>query len=409
MKHHDVRMRGFASRHDIDEALAILRARIRPLPSEIVHLDDAFERVLAKDIVAAADVPHFDRSAVDGYGVRARDTFGASDYNPIPLTLKGEVLPGHPLDLTLGENEAVRIMTGAPLSKGADAVVMAEYAEEEGGMVNILQPISPFKNVGRIGEDIRRGDVVLTCGRKLRPQDLGVLASIQVARVPVYRRPTVALVITGNELIAVGQPLMGCQIVDSNSLTLSGLVRRLGAIPVRKGIIRDDHGLIKEAIQNATEDVVIIAGGTSVGAEDFAPLIVQELGELVVHGVAMRPSSPVGFGFMQQRPIFLIPGNPVSALVSFDAFVGPTLQLMQGLDPTFPYAKVRGRLTRKIASAIGRVDFVRVRLTDAGVDPLRVSGASILSSATRADGFVVVDKNVEGLDEGEEVEVYVYG
>jgi molybdopterin molybdotransferase len=364
--------------------------------------------VLAEDIVAGVDVPPFERSAVDGYGVRARDTFGASDYNPIPLSLKGEVLPGHGLDVALGVAEAVRIMTGAPLPAGADAVVMAEYAEEEGARVHILQPISPFKNVGRIGEDIRRGEVVLRRGRKLRPQDLGVLASIQCAHVPVYRRPTLALIITGNELVEVSTPLRGCQIVDSNSVTLSGLARRLGAVPVRKGIIRDDYQHIKQAIQQAAEDVVIVTGGTSVGAEDFAPLIVQELGELVVHGVAMRPSSPVGFGFIQQQPIFLIPGNPVSALVAFEAFVGPTLQRMQGLKPAYPYARVRGQLTRKIASAIGRVDFVRVRFTEAGVEPLRITGASILSSTTRADGFVIVEKNSEGLDEGQEVEVYVY-
>jgi molybdopterin molybdotransferase len=408
MQHHDIRMRGFATRHDVDEALALLRQRLTPLPSEVIALDEGLDRVIADDVVAAIDVPHFDRSAVDGYGVRARDTFGAADYNPIPLILKGEIFPGRALDLTLMASEAVRIMTGAPLPAGADAVVMAEYAEEDGDHVNILQPISPFKNVGRRGEDIRRGDVVLTRGRKLRPQDLGVLASIQVAHIPVYRQPTVALIITGNELVDVCDPLTGCHIVDSNSFTLAGLSRRLGARPVRKGITRDDYHLIKEAIQKATEDVVLITGGTSVGAEDFAPLIIQELGELVVHGVSMRPSSPVGFGFIQQQPIFLIPGNPVSALVAFDAFVGPTLQLLQGLQPTYPYAKVRGTLTRKIASAIGRVDFVRVRCTAAGIEPLRVTGASILSSTTRADGFVIVDKNSEGLDEGQEVEVYVY-
>jgi molybdopterin molybdotransferase len=408
MKHHDIRMRGFATRHDVDEALALLEQRISPLPSEVIALDEGLDRVLAEDIVAAVDVPHFDRSAVDGYGVRARDTFGASDYNPIPLTLTGEILPGRALDITLGANEAVRIMTGAPLPTGADAVVMAEYAEEEGDRVNILQPIAPFKNVGRIGEDIRRGDAVLSRGRKLRPQDLGVLASIQVAQVAVYRRPTVALIITGNELVSVHEPLTGCKIGDSNSFTLAGLSRRLGALPVHKGILRDDYDVIKDVIQQSSEDIIIITGGTSVGAEDFAPLIIQELGELMVHGVAMRPSSPVGFGFIQQQPIFLIPGNPVSALVAFDAFVGPTLQLMQGLKPVYPYVKMRGKLTRKIASAIGRVDFVRVRCTDAGVEPLRVTGASILSSTTRADGFVIVDKNSEGLDEGQEVEVYVY-
>src|ERR671925_984171 len=196
MERHDIRVRGFATRHDVDEALAILAQRITPLPVETIPLDEGLDRVLAEDVVAALDVPHFDRSAVDGYGVRARDTFGASDYNPIPLTLKGEIFPGRGLDLTLSANEAVRIMTGAPLPAGADAVVMAEYAEEDQGSVNILQPIAPFKNVGRVGEDIRKGDVVLRRGRKLRPQDLGVLASIQVAQIPVYRRPMVALIIT---------------------------------------------------------------------------------------------------------------------------------------------------------------------------------------------------------------------
>lgn len=408
MKYDDIRMRGFTTRHDVDEALAILQQRITSLPPEVIPLEEGLERVLAEDIVASVDVPHFDRAAVDGYGVHARDTFGASDYNRLPLTLIGEVLPGQAIDRTLRPNEAVRIMTGAPLPPGADAVVMAEYAEEEGEYVHILQPLSPFKNVGRVGEDIRQGDLVLTRGRKLRPQDLGVLASIQVTQIPVYRRPTVALIATGNELVRANEPLTGCHIVDSNSFTLGGLSRRLGALPVPKGIIRDDYQVIKEAIQQAHEDVVIVTGGTSVGAEDFAPLIIQELGELLVHGVAMRPSSPVGFGFIQQQPIFLIPGNPVSALVAFDAFVGPALQLMQGLQPAYPYAKVRGKLIRKIASAIGRVDFVRVRCTGAGVDPLRVTGASILSSTTRADGFVIVDKNSEGLNEGQEVEVYVY-
>jgi molybdopterin molybdotransferase len=408
MESHDIRMRGFTTRHDVDEALALLLSRIAPLPSEVIALDDGLDRVLAEDITAGLDVPHFDRSAVDGYAVRARDTFGASEYNPLALTLKGEILPGGALDFALGANEAVRIMTGAPLPSGADAVVMAEYAEEEQRQVNILQPIAPFKNVGRVGEDIRCGDVVLARGRRLRPQDLGVLASIQACTVAVYRRPRVALIITGNELVPVGEPLTGCQIVDSNSLTLAALSRRLGAVPVHKGIIRDHYQAIKTIIQQASEDVVIVTGGTSVGAEDFAPLIIQELGELVVHGVAMRPSSPAGFGFIQGRPIFLIPGNPVSALVAFDAFVGPTLQRLQGLPPAYPYAKVRGILTRKIASVIGRVDFVRVRRTAAGVEPLRVTGASILSSTTRADGFVIVDKNSEGLDEGQEVEVYVY-
>ncbi|RMF84260.1 MAG: molybdopterin molybdenumtransferase MoeA [Nitrospinota bacterium] len=411
MKNRDVRMRGFIERQEVDAVLALLHSRIRPLGVETVRLEEAYGRVLAEDVVSEIDVPHFARAAVDGYAVQARETFGASSYNPIEFTLVGEVFPGSPFPQPLQKQQAVRIMTGAPLPPGADAVVMAEYAEERGGKVNIFQPITPYRNVGRQGEDIGKGEVVLRRGRRLRPQDVGVLASIQHLTPRVWRRPTVALLITGNELVKAGEERIEgtTKIVDSNSYVLWGLIEQYGGIPHRKGIIRDHYETIKRAMQEATEDVLLITGGSSVGAEDFAPLILSEIGELLVHGVAMRPSSPTGLGFLEDRPVFLLPGNPVSAMVAFEAFVGPTLQMMQGLEPHSIYPRVEGVLKRKVTSAIGRVDYVRVRFVEGNlVEPLRVSGASILSSTTRADGFIIVEKNSEGFDEGEKVEVYIY-
>lgn len=412
MQNRDVRMRGFKERHDVDEVLALLRSRLRPLDVERVSLDQAFGRVLAEDVRAGIDVPHFERAAVDGYAVQARETFGASSYNPVEFEVVGEVFPGTPVQTPLQKNQAMRIMTGAPIPPGADAVVMAEYAEEKEGVVNIFQPITPGRNVGRIGEDIKKGEVVLPRGRQLRPQDVGVLASIQHVTPLVWRKPTVALIMTGNELVeAEGkEPLVGTtRIVDSNSYVLWGLIEQYGGIPHRKGIIKDQYEAIKTVLQEATEDILVVTGGSSVGAEDFAPLILSELGELVVHGVAMRPSSPTGLGFLGERPVFLLPGNPVSAMVALEAFVAPAIQMMQDLEPHLIYPRIEGILKRKIASAIGRVDYVRVKILAGNeIEPLRISGASILSSTTRADGFLIVEKNSEGYDEGERVEVYRY-
>jgi molybdopterin molybdotransferase len=412
MSNRDVRMRGFKERHDVDEVLALLCSRFQPLAIEAVTLEHAYGRVLAEPVTAEIDVPHFKRAAVDGYALQARETFGASSYNPIEFTVVGTVFPGHPFPATLQKNQAVRIMTGAPLPSGADAVVMAEYAEEKEGVVSIFQPITPSRHVGHIGEDIKKGEEVFPRGRQLRPQDIGVLASIQCFTPRVWKQPTVALLITGNELVPAGgaERIEGtAKIVDSNSYVLWGLIKQYGGIPCRKGIIKDQYDTIKTALQETTEDVVLVTGGSSVGAEDFAPLILSEIGELVVHGVAMRPSSPTGLGFLGQRPVFLLPGNPVSAMVAFEAFVAPSLQIMQGLKPHPLYPKVEGILTRKITSAIGRVDYVRVKILEGNaIEPLRVSGASILSSTTRADGFIIVAKNSEGFNEGERVEVYTY-
>jgi molybdopterin molybdotransferase len=408
----DVRMRGFPSRVDVDEVCRLVRELARPLDSEPVGLGDAAGRVVACEVTAPVPVPGFARSAMDGYAVRGEETFGASDYNLLTFRVIGEALPGRAFAGVVGLGEAVRIMTGAPLPRGADAVVMAEYAREAEGPggreVAVTEAVPPGRHVGQIGEDIQAGQCLLHAGRILRPQDVGALASVGIATIPVVRRPTVRLVITGDELLPPGSMPTGIHIVDSNSVMLEALVRRDGGIPLGGPIVTDRRATVEAALLDPAGDLVLVSGGSSVGAEDHAPLVVAQHGELLVHGVAMRPSSPAGVGRLGGRLVFLLPGNPVSCLCAYDFFGGPAIRLLGGRSFDWPHRRVRASLARKIASAVGRVDYVRVRLTSAGVEPLAISGASILSSTIRADGFVIVGRDSEGHAPGEEVLVYLY-
>ena len=402
-------MRGFAERADVEEVERFLAGCASALDEEPVPLTACVGRVLAAPVVSAFDVPGFPRSAMDGYAVRGEDTFGASDYDPLELVLVGVALPGSPWNGTLAPREAVRIMTGAPVPDGADAVVVAEVCEERDGVVVVRDGVAPRKNVGVRGEDIRRGDAVLSAGRRLRPQDAGLLASIGVAEVGCIRRPRVRLVITGDELLPPGAAPEGARIVDSNSVVLRALVERDGGSCLPHEILPDEPERIRAALAEPGADVVLVSGGSSVGQEDHAPRLVAELGTLDFHGVAMRPSSPTGIGRLPGGSfVFLLPGNPVSCLCAYEFFAGPTLRRLGGRGMEWPHRRVTLPLARKISSAIGRVDYVRVAIEAGRVVPLATSGASILSSTVRADGAVLVPRALEGMPEGAEVEVLLY-
>jgi molybdopterin molybdotransferase len=388
--------------------LRFVAEHARALASEPVDLLACAGRVLAADVTSAVDVPGFARSAMDGYAVRGEDTFGASDYDPLPLRLIGESMPGRPFAGAVGAGEAVRIMTGAPLPAGADAVVMAEVARERGDVVAVREAVPPRKHVGAIGEDLRRGEVVLRAGRRLRPQDAGLLASIGVARVACVRRPRVRFVVTGDELLPAGAMPDGAQIVDSNSVTLRALVARDGGDALRFELLPDRESVIRDALAAPGADVVLVSGGSSVGREDFAPRLVAELGTLDFHGVAMRPSSPAGVGRIGGAFVFLLPGNPVSCLCAYEFFAGPAIRALGGRSRAWPHRRVRLPLARKISSAVGRVDYVRVCIEEGRVTPIATSGASILSSTVRADGCVLVPRGLEGMPEGATVEVLLY-
>lgn len=408
----DVRMRGFAARADVEEVERFLAERARPLDAEPVPLLACAGRVLAADVVAEVDVPAFHRSAMDGYAVRGEDTFGASGYDPLALRVVGEALPGRPFAGRVGPGEAVRIMTGAPLPDGADAVVMAEVCEARGEAVLVRDAVPPRKHVGARGEDLRAGETVLRAGRRLRAQDAGLLASLGVASVSCVRRPRVRLVVTGDELLPAGSPPRGAHIADSNSVVLRALAARDGAECLPFELLPDRPAPIRAALQDPDADAFLVSGGSSVGQEDHAPRLVAELGRLDYHGVAMRPSSPAGVGRVPgprgERFAFLLPGNPVSCLCAYEFFAGPTLRRLGGRSAAWPHRRVRLPLARKISSAIGRTDYVRVAIERGRVVPLATSGASILSSTVRADGCVIVPRGLEGMAEGAEVEVLLY-
>jgi molybdopterin molybdotransferase len=403
----DVRMRGFARRATVEEALAWLDSLTAPLGAESVELASAAGRVLASDIQSTLDVPRFDRSMMDGFALRAADTAGASAYQPLSLSIVGRAMPGAPFTGSLLPGQAVRIMTGAPLPLGTDAVLPAELAETSGEVLLAQGEVSPGKHVGCRGEDIQASDVVLAAGRVLRPQDLGLLASIGRDKVPVVRRPNVRLVVTGDELRPPGHRIGPYEIFDANTPMLAALIERDGGAVLTAGIVPDEVAAILAALREPA-DVVVVSGGSSVGEEDHAPAILAEHGQLAIHGVAIRPSSPTGMGLLDGRLVLLLPGNPVSCLCAYDFFAGRAIRRLAGRRGDWPYRNTRLPLARKLASAVGRVDYARVRISGGQAEPLAIGGASVLSSTTRADGFVIVAADSEGFAAGATVDVLLY-
>ncbi len=401
-------MRGFAARVDVEVVDAFLAEHANALEGETVPLLECVGRVLAEAVEAEVDVPGFARSAMDGYALRGEESFGASSYEAIRLRVVGVSLPGAAYEGELRPGEVVRIMTGAPLPEAADAVVKAEVCEEADGYVSITAAVAPMKNVGAIGEDIAKGEEVLPAGRRLRPQDAGLLSSIGRAAVWCVRSPRVRLVVTGDELLPAGSMPAGSRIVDSNSVVLRALIRRDGGSALPFEILPDQPAKIREAMADDRADVVLVSGGTSVGQEDHAPRLLSELGTLEFHGISMRPSSPTGIGRIGSRLVFLLPGNPVSCLAAYEFFAGPTIRALGGRARRWPHRRVLVPLARKISSEIGRTDYVRVAIEAGRAVPLATSGASILSSTVRAAGAVVVARELEGMAEGRVVEVLLY-
>lgn len=402
----DVRMKGFRNRTTVPETLAWIDSQTTSLAPEVVDISQLAGRILTEDVVSPLDIPGFDRAMMDGFAVIAEDSLGASMYNRLPLRIIGQSLPGNAFPNTVKRGEAVKIMTGAPMPQGTDAVLPVEKVEVDKEQIFAQDAVSPGKHVGYRGEDIACGTTVLSKGRQLRPQDVGVLASIG-ARVSVIRKPRVRIVVTGNELLPPGAAPTGSQIVDSNSPMLAAMIQRDGGLTINPGIVADDPDAILEALRDEV-DVVLVSGGSSVGQEDYAPMLVAKHGELAIHGIAMRPSSPAGMGLLERRLVFLLPGNPVACLCAYDFFAARAIRILSGLSTDWPYRSIRSPLRRKLVSKVGRVDYARVELIGEQIEPIAISGASVLSSTTRADGFVVIPSDSEGYPAETELEVYLY-
>jgi molybdenum cofactor synthesis domain-containing protein len=385
------------------------------MKTEPLPIVTSLGRVLAKDVLCTRDVPPFDRSAVDGYAVKAEDVFGASETNPIVLNVKGKSSTGIIPDRVLEKGSTMQIATGAPMPRGADAVVMVEYTETtDSSRVEIYGTVTPGENVSLQGEDVKKNDLILKPGTFLKPQDIGILAALGVSEIDVMRKPRVGILSTGNELVSLGSEIPRGTIFDSNKPMLLSMVQLSGAEPIDLGTAIDVREDIAERLRAGLEstDMILTSGGTSVGERDLLPDTVNTLGSpgVLVHGVAMRPGRPVALCAVDEKPIILLPGFPVAALIAYDVFVEPIILRMLGASvgqnesPT-----IKARATRRIPSSPGIRSFVRgqvLRRNGATLfEPLRSAGSSVISSMVRANGMLVIPENKEGVEEGEEVVV----
>jgi molybdopterin molybdotransferase len=373
--------------------------------------------VLVEALCSPADLPTFRRSTMDGFAVRAADTFGATEGLPAYLELVDEVFMGRAPERTLGLGECARIATGGMLPEGADAVVMVEQTQEVGAnTIEALRPVAPGENVVQIGEDVRTGDPLLPRGHALRPQDLGGLVALGITSVKVARKLRVGIVSGGDELVDPEDSPGPGQIRDINSYTLAALIRRDGHEPNLVGVLPDDYAALNNASRKAlTEsDVVILSAGSSVSARDMTAQVIDSLGKpgVLVHGVSLKPGKPTILALCAEKPVFGLPGNPVSCMVTYDLFVAPTLAHLSGAAAPQLRRTVSARLTRNIASATGREDYVQVRLErlpDGGLDAVPVFGKSnLIFTLIRADGMLKVPLDAGGLNAGSQVEVVLF-
>jgi molybdopterin molybdotransferase len=379
--------------------------------TEEVDTLEALDRVLATDVTSPAELPTFARSTMDGFAVRASDTFGASEGLPAYMRLVGEVLMGHQADVELGVGECVRIATGGMLPADADAVVMVEQTQEASdGTVEVLRAVAPGDNVVQIGEDVRTGDPILLRGHRLRPQDIGGLVALGITRVCVARRLRVGIVSGGDELVdPTAEPGPG-QIRDINSYTLAALVRRAGHESFMEGIVPDDYAAHETAARRALEqnDVVILSAGSSVSTRDMTAQVIRSLGKpgVLVHGVSLKPGKPTILAVCDDKAVFGLPGNPVSCIVTFDLFVAPTLAYLSGAQQP-SRRTVTAKLARNIASATGREDYIQVRLEDGAAMPV-FGKSNLIFTLIRADGMLKIPLDVGGLAAGADVEVVLF-
>jgi molybdopterin molybdotransferase len=381
------------------------------LSSERIGLDDALDRILSEDIVAREDLPEGARSTVDGFAVRAEDTFGASAAIPSFLDVVASVLMGTMPDFEILSGQAAQISTGGFLPRGADAVVMVEYTNQAGPQsIEVNKPVTVRTNVLERGEDARAGQILLSTGKRLRSQELGFLAALGITRLNVYRRPRVAIISSGDEVIPIDKSPKPGQIRDANGHAVAGLVRASGAEPISLIIVPDNASMLKEAVHSslAQSDVVVLSGGSSVGMRDLMVDVISALPdtEILAHGIAIRPGKPTLLANQMGKPIIGLPGHPVSALMIAQIFMSPFLQFLQGgkMEKGPPGHRIKATLATSIHSTIGLEEYVRVRIegtAEGGFMASPVFGKSgMLSTMVNANGVIVIPMNAEGIPKG---------
>jgi len=392
---------------------------LTPLPAERVALAHALHRVLAHDVSAPIDVPPFDRSNVDGFALRAADSAGASDAAPVRLRLNGEVIAcGYAPAIEVAPGTATTISTGGVLPRGADAVAMVEHTHLVDGaepLIDLHRAVSPGQLVSHAGSDIARGEVVLRRGARIGSREIGMLAACGIASVEVVRKPRVAVISTGDELVAPGEALRPAAVYDSNGAIIAAAVAEAGGEPVAHGVVADDEALLERAMRDALAscDLVLLSGGTSKGAGDLSHRVVSRLGEpgILVHGVALKPGKPLCLAVVGGKPLVLLPGFPTSAIFTFHTFVAPLIRARAAL-PSEIVRTVEAQVPLRIASELGRKEYVLVALVGGAHGPIALpipKGSGAVTSFSQADGFVEIDALAPALDAGARARVTLIG
>ena len=404
------KLKGFQKLTSTDEALNrwLNVLKIQKCEEIKISINEALNRVVSSDILAEEDLPRFNKSAVDGYALLSIDTIGASQYKPTILQIKDSK--------KIFSKQAIPIWTGNPIPTNADSVVMIENTVQTKSKLEVYIQLPKGANISKKGEDINAGEVGIRSGTRLKPHHLALLSALGCKSIKVSRKPKIGILATGNELITSETSPSYGQIFESNRVLLSGLCKELGSEPIDLGIAKDDPTNISEKLNLGLKkcDGIITTGGTSVGKFDFVPEAVNKIGTpgVIAHGMALRPAMPTGLAVIEEKPILILSGNPVAAIIGFEVFMRPLLFRMLGA--TFETRPtIKGILTRKAPTRLGRKTFLRVRVFQKNdenfVEPISARGSSLISSMTRANGFVVVPANREGVREGELVSVQLFG
>jgi molybdenum cofactor synthesis domain-containing protein len=404
-----LKMRPIRETIPLDVARGLILEACAPIDRvERVEISAASGRVIAHDIISTCDVPPFARASMDGYAVVATDTFGASRFEPKTLHVVDKIFTGQVASAIVQSGQAAEIATGAPMPEGADAVVMVEETERSGdGGVQIFAPVYPRQNVGRRGADIVHGQIVLRRGEPLNPSRVGALAALGLTDVDVYARPTVAILSTGNEIAAPGAALAPGQIYDINRFTLGAIVSEHGAVPVPHQTAQDTIDDLNVAIDRClTSDLIVFSGGSSVGERDLILDVIERRGELVFHGIALKPGKPTAFGVVQGTPVFGMPGYPSSCLSNAYLLLVPALRRVAHLPPHTPHS-VTVPLAQRIISTTGRHQFYSVRLVDGVAHPAFKASGDI-TSMSQADGYIEIPAQTDIVEKGEMVEVKLF-
>jgi molybdenum cofactor synthesis domain-containing protein len=398
-----------------DEAKQLVNEQLKleALGDEEVPLLEAYNRVLMENVVSALDIPPFNRSTVDGYAVKAEDTFGAEENQSAKLTVRGMVNIGEPPQVRVGKGEAAEIVTGAPVPEGADAVVMVEDTDRDEAALRVFRAVTQNENVMKRGTDIKKGETALTAGRVLGASEIGVLAALGLTKVKVFKVPVVAVLSTGGEVTEPGKELPAGKIYDINAYSLSTAVRESGGKPVYLGVVPDDKTELRKALEHAlvSADMVLTSGGVSVGPKDLTPQIVNSLGEpgVLVSGIAVKPGKPTTIARVGKKPVFALPGHPTSALLLFHLLARPVIQRMAGRTAT-EAKTVKASAAKRMFSAKGRRTFVMVKLkrgksNELVAEPVESGASGAITTLAKADGFVEIPANQQFVDAGEEVVV----